>query len=164
MTSFQGNMLMLPTGQVLFTDQSDTVELYTPAGVPDDAWRPTITSYPLVILAGETYTLTGTQFNGLSQASMYGDDSTNATNYPLVRLTSLSSGHVFYARTFGHSTMAVATGATPTSTHFKLNGFEFGANLLEVVTNGIPSFPVTVVITKPLLRHGTPTTLVDRTQ
>jgi hypothetical protein len=154
---------MLPTGQVLFTDQSNTVELYTPAGVPDDAWRPTITSYPLVILPGAPCPIEGTQFNGLSQASMYGDDSTNATNYPLVRVTSLSSGHVFYARTFDHSTMAVATGATPTSTHFKLDGFELGAALLEVVANGIPSFPVTVLIVKPALRHGTPTTTVERT-
>jgi hypothetical protein len=161
-TSFQGNMLMLPTGQVLFTDQSTVVEVYTPAGVPDEAWRPTIASCPRMLRPGEVYEIGGTQFNGLSQASMYGDDSTNATNYPLVRLTSLSSGHVFYARTFGHSTMAVATGATPTSTHFTLTEhYEIGDCLLEVVVNGIPSLPLTVTISKPVRRHGTPTRIVD---
>ena len=144
-SSFEGNMLVLPTGQVLFTDQSSDLELYTPAGAPNDAWRPTITAYPTALLPGRTYVIEGTQFNGLSQACMYGDDSSNATNYPLVRLTSIDTGHVFYARTFGHSTMAVATGTTPTSTHFVVPAtLEDGIFQLEVVANGIASFPVLV--------------------
>src|SRR6185436_20333879 len=143
---FQGNMLVLPTGQVLFTDQSSDVEIYTPLGSPDDAWRPTITACPTSIAAGREYVIEGTQFNGLSQGSIYGDDSANATNYPLVRLTSVITGHVFYARTFGHSTMAVATGATPTSTHFHVpETLEDGVYDLEVVANGIASLPVRLV-------------------
>ena len=148
-TSFQGNMLMLPSGQVLFTDQSSDVELYTPVGTFDEAWRPTIASFPPVLVPGTVHVISGTQFNGLSEASMYGDDSTNATNYPLVRLTSTHTGHVYYARTFGHSTMGVATGATPTSTNFVLpRPFELGTFDLEVVANGIPSLPVQVLVTK----------------
>jgi hypothetical protein len=58
--------------------------------------------------------------------------------------------------------MAVATGATPTSTHFTLTEhYEIGDCLLEVVVNGIPSQPLTVTISKPVRRHGTPTTIVD---
>jgi len=143
--SFVNTMLILPTGEVLMTDFSSDVELYTPAGAPDNAWRPTITSFPGQIAPGASYAITGTQFNGLSQATGYGDDSTNATNYPLVRLTNTLSGHVFYARTFGHSTMAVATGALPTSTHFQAPAnLESGTYTLEVVTNGIASLPVSV--------------------
>ena len=163
---FQGNMLILPTGQVLFTDQSSDVEIYTPAGAPDDAWRPTISAYPTQIVPGATYVIEGTQFNGLSQATAYGDDSTNATNYPLVRLTSQRSGHVFYARTFGHSTMAVATGASATSTNFTApNDIGTGPFWLEVVTNGIASFPVPVErSSKARVGPGAPGVTIVRTR
>jgi hypothetical protein len=145
-SSFQGNMLVLPTGQVLFTDQSSDLEIYTPAGAPNNAWRPTITAYPTALVPGVIYVIEGTQFNGLSQACFYGDDSSNATNYPLVRLTRIDTGQVSFARTFGHSTMAVATGTTPTSTHFRVPvTLEEGFYRLEVVANGIASLPVTVM-------------------
>jgi hypothetical protein len=163
-SSYQGNMLMLPTGQVLFTDHSNDIQVYTPAGGPDDAWRPTITTYPSEIAPGKTYVLAGTQFNGLSQGSMYGDDSANATNYPLVRLTSDSTAQVRYARTFGHSTMAVATGALPTSTNFTVpSGLAPDTYALEVVTNGIASFPVQVRYSiRHLANPGAPTSAPPR--
>ena len=149
-SSYMCSMLLLPTGQVLMTDQSGDVEIYTPSGEPKDAWRPTIRSYPTTILPGETYKITGTQFNGLSQGSAYGDECTNATNYPLVRLTSLRTGHVAYARTFGHDTMAVATGRAPTTTQFTVpKTLESGMHALEVVANGIVSLPVQVVRGRP---------------
>jgi len=62
--------------------------------------------------------ISGTQFNGLSQAAAFGDEVETATNYPLVRITNNSTGHVFYTRTHDHSTMGVATGNTPVSTNF----------------------------------------------
>ena len=68
--------------------------------------------------AGSTYTISGTQFNGLTQGAAYGDDWQSATNYPLVRITNTATGHVFYARTHDHSSMGVATGSTPVHTHF----------------------------------------------
>ena len=99
-------LLLLPTGQVLCNS-----EIYTPTGSPNPAWAPTIATAPSVVQPGFGYTLTGTQFNGLSQAVAFGDDYQGATNYPLVRITNVATGHVFYCRTFNHSTMAVATGA-----------------------------------------------------
>ena len=112
--SFEMRLLLLPTGQVLFTDSNfDGVEIYTPAGTPNSSWAPTIATFPAQISrGGANYPLTGTQFNGLSQAVGYGDDYQAATNYPLLRITNNSSEHVVYARTRGHSTMAVATGNT----------------------------------------------------
>jgi len=43
-TTYDGRMLPLPTGEVLYANQ--TIELYTPDGSPDPLWRPTITSSP----------------------------------------------------------------------------------------------------------------------
>lgn len=146
--SYVGNFLLLPNGQVLFTDFSSDVEIYTPANnVPDDAWRPTISACPSGVLRGQTYQIAGTQFNGLSNGSAYGDDSTNNTNYPLVRITNNATGHVRYCKTHDHSSMGVATGSLPVSTSFDVpSNIELGPSVVEVVCNGIasPSRNITV--------------------
>lgn len=146
-SSYEGRMLTLPNGQVIYTDGSKDVEIYTPIGSPDPAWAPTITSAPSSVIRGMTYQVKGTQFNGLSQAEGYGDDSAAATNYPIVRITNQATGHVFYARTHNHSSMGVATGTRTVSTQFDVpSGAETGASNLEVVANGIASVPVTVTV------------------
>ena len=146
-SSFNIFLLLLPTGQVLSIDDSPDVEFYTATGAPSASWAPTITSAPTTVVRGTTYRLEGTQLNGLSQAVAYGDDYQGATNYPLVRITSDATGHVFYGRTHDHSTMGVATGATPVSTLFEAPGeAEVGASALVVVANGVPSAPVAVTI------------------
>jgi hypothetical protein len=143
--TFEMRMLLLPSGHVLFTDTTGDVEIYTPSGTYQSAWQPTITSAPTNPGQGESYTISGTQFNGLSQASAYGDDATMATNYPLVRIVNNGTGHVFYARTHDHSTMGVATGSSIVSTTFDVpTGIETGASQLFVVANGIPSAPFSV--------------------
>lgn len=139
-------LLVLPTGQVLLTDWSHSgVYIYTPAGSPQASWRPVITSVPATLFPGSSYSISGLQFNGLTQGSAYGDESQNATNYPLVRITNTASGHVFYARTHDHSTMAIATGSSAVSTQFNVPASaEIGPSTLTVVANGIPSVPVSV--------------------
>ncbi|HEX8817619.1 MAG TPA: hypothetical protein VF753_19160, partial [Terriglobales bacterium] len=108
---------------------------------------PTIASVPHTLKPGSSYLISGTQFNGLSQGAMYGDDDQTATNYPLVRITNKASGNVFYATTHDHSTMAVATGDKQVSTHFDVpENIETGPSRLVVVTNGIPSEPVSVTV------------------
>jgi uncharacterized protein (TIGR03437 family) len=135
-------VLVLPSGQILFADYLSSIDIYTPAGSPDPAWAPTITAAPSLIQAGATYAISGTQFNGLSQAVGFGDDFQAATNYPLVRITNSASGHVFYCRTHGHSTMAVATSNTEVSTNFDVPAsVESGPSNLVVVANGIASNP-----------------------
>ena len=54
--SFAGRMLLLPTGQVLFTDGSRDVEVYTASGSFDPAWAPTINQVPESVQPGQTYT------------------------------------------------------------------------------------------------------------
>lgn len=139
-----GVPLLLPTGQIMMTAAS-TVALYTPTGSPSPNWAPTIASFPGSISSGHTYKVSGTQFNGLSQAMAFGDENQNATNYPLVRITNAATGDVFYARTHDHSTMGVATGSKMVWTYFDVPaGIEKGSSTLVVVANGIASKPVTV--------------------
>ena len=140
--SYVGHLLVLPSGQIMFTDFTTGVEILTPTGTYQTAWQPTITTYTKNVAPGNTYSITGTQFNGLTQGAAYGDDFQDATNYPLVQLVNNSTGDVFYAKTHGHSTMAVATGSTPVSTNFDVpTDMEAGACKLYVIANGIPSAP-----------------------
>jgi len=144
--SYGGPPLLLPTGQVMVLGYS-SVALYTPTGQPQAGWLPTIATVSKTLTRGQTYKTSGTQFNGFGQAMSYGDESQNATNYPLVRITHNATGDVFYARTHDHSTMGVATGSVPVSTNFDVPAkMETGASALVVVANGIASKPVTVTI------------------
>ncbi len=139
------SVLPLPNGQVLVT--GGVTQLYSGSGTANPAWAPTITLGPATLTRGSTYTISGTQFNGLSQAAAVGDELNAATNYPLVRLTNKASGHVFYARTHDHSSMGVATGSTIVSTMFNVPaGTETGASTLSVVANGIAAVPVSVTV------------------
>jgi len=142
LTSYNISLLVLPTGQVLETSNTNDIEIYTPASLkPDNSWRPIIVSAPSTVKAGHSYTLSGIRLNGMSQATMFGDELQNATNYPLVRITNLATKHVFYSRTHDHSTMAVASN-DKASTHFDVPlDQESGPSKLEVVANGIASAP-----------------------
>jgi hypothetical protein len=138
-----GALMVLPTGEILVGGSS----VYQSTGSYDPAWAPTITAFPATVTRGSSYQISGTQFNGLSQANAFGDEDETQTNYPLVRITNTSTGHVFYARTHDHSTMGVATGAAIVSTNFDVSSStETGASTLVVVANGIPSAPVSVTV------------------
>ena len=144
--SFVGRLMVLPTGEVLFTDGSSDVEIYRPRGRANKAWKPVVTDTPTQIKQGQRFRLTGKRLNGMSQASVYGDDSSSATNYPLVRITNNATGRVTYARTYGFSSMAVAN-SNKAHTQVKIsNKTPTGASTLEVVANGIASDPVAITI------------------
>jgi hypothetical protein len=149
-----GRMLVLPTGQILYT-QGGAVKgvpelwFYTSAGKYQASWRPTIApnGYPTTVNIGGTYSVIGTQFNGLSQGAAYGDEAQSATNYPLVRIMNNITKHQFFARTHTFSTMGVATGAENVSTEFDvLPGTEIGASTMVVIANGIPSATVEITV------------------
>lgn len=141
---FQGHLLLLPTGQIMYTDYSTDVEIFTPTGDNYD-WVPSA-RVPSLISRGSSFVLGGFKFNGLSQGTSYGDDLSNATNYPIVRITNTSTGHVFYCRTHDHSTMAVADPGHAT-THVDIPAnMETGRSSLEVVANGIPSKKYKIII------------------
>jgi hypothetical protein len=127
------------------------VYIYTPSGTYTAASQPTITSVSGTLQQGSTSNpLSGTQLNGISQGSSYGDDSTNFTNYPIVRIQNVATGHVFYCKTHNHSTMGVQTGSTVVSTQFDVPaGTETGPSNLFVVANGIPSAAQAVNVVAP---------------
>jgi hypothetical protein len=158
--TYVGRMLLLPTGEVLYAREDDSsFYVYGDYGSPNDLWRPVISTCPATVGAGTTIHVSGSLFNGFSQAVGYGDDSTSATNYPLVRIENRQTGHVRYCRTFNHTTtdargnmiasMGVATGAGLITTNVQIPAnIEAGESDLFVVANGIPSLPFQVNIVR----------------
>jgi len=145
-SSYNFRMLVLPNGQILQTDGTNDVEIYTHGGHAQASWAPTISKVASSLTRGTTYQLSGVHLNGFSQGAAYGDDAQAATNYPLVRITNAATGHVFYARTHDFSSMAVASPAT-VSTSFDVPAtMETGKSSLVVTTNGIPSAPTAVTV------------------
>jgi hypothetical protein len=143
-----GRMLMLPNGQVMYTAYSTTVALYTPSGGPDPVWVPTITGCPSSVRRGRAYTLSGRQLNGLTQCVYYGNDATQATNYPIVRLESTISSDIYYCRTSGYSTMGLQTGTIIHTCNFTVPAsVPVGSYCLRVIANGISSACHTVGVT-----------------
>src|SRR5208283_5279614 len=145
-SSYYGHMLVLPTGQVLLTDFSNDVEIYTSSGSPYPGIAPSALLTSVALHKGSTLTLFGNRFNGASQANAYGDDFQDATNYPLVRITNKSTGQVTYCRTHDHNTMAVGYPG-PAYTHVDIpSTTPTGASTLEVVANGIASQKYQIVV------------------
>ena len=144
------NFLVLPNGQILVDFGFDQFLFYTPTGSPDPSWAPVISTSPSSAYPGTTYTISGTQLNGLTQGAYYGDDFQMATNYPIVQITNSATGHVFYGRTFNVSNRSVAPGASVSTDFTVPANIEKGASSLVVIANGIPSTPVPIGIAVPV--------------
>jgi hypothetical protein len=131
------NMLCLPNGQILYSQQgSSQYYVYTP-GSQLAANRPVITNISQHL--DGTFTLSGNQINGWSEGAGYGDDWQMNTNYPIVRLTNGSS--VYYARTYNWSSTGILAGAQ--TTEFSLPaGLPPATYQLQVIANGIASDPL----------------------
>ena len=137
--SYMTNMLMLPDGSVLYSTQNDNkYYVYTPGGTPLAAGKPTVNN--VYTDHCDTFTATGTLFNGISEGASYGDDWQMATNYPIVRLSRHDS--VFYASTYNWNSTGLMRGTAPDTTQFVLPlGLDPGTYQLQVVANGIASDP-----------------------
>ena len=147
-TSNYCNALVLPTGQVLVDERNgpQSLEVYNDGGAPLAAWRPTISAVHTSLVVGTTYALRGNQLSGLDQGSYFGDDLTNATNYPLVQVTNARTHQVTYARTFGFSSTSIAPGVSATTRFVIPASADDGASTLRVIANGIASAPRNVTI------------------
>ncbi len=145
-SSFVGHLMILPTGQIMFTDFSGLVEVYNPAGGVVAGVAATILVSSTNLNSGSTNNLLyGYQLNGLSGNNAYGDDYQGETNYPLVRLTSVADGSVHYAFTHDDSTHSIAPG-TFGSTHFDLPALAAGQYDMVSVANGIASNSIRVTV------------------
>ncbi len=141
----QPSLLLLPTGDVML----DLNYIYKSTGTYQSAWQPVITDFRFSnsVNPGGVYKISGMQFTGLSQANAYGDEFQIGGNFPLVRITNNTTGHVTYAKTHDFSTFGVATGSETVSTMFDVpTNIETGASQLEVVANGIPSQPIPITV------------------
>jgi hypothetical protein len=145
-SSYVGGFVELPTGQILFTDFSTTVEVYTPAGTACAGCAPTITSVKPTLTHGSVNNkISGTQFNGMSQGATYGDDNQMDTNWPIIRIVD-SAGSVVYCKSHNW-TPGVQTGSKVVSAEFDIpSTIATGSATIYVVVNGIPSTgtPVTI--------------------
>ncbi|HLY05768.1 MAG TPA: hypothetical protein VKR31_08480 [Rhizomicrobium sp.] len=147
--SFTNNMLLLPTGQVLWDDSqfSTEVAVYTPKGKPKAAWLPVVSSVKSSLKVGSTgNAISGTNFNGFTLGGFYGDDAQAATNYPIVRITNNATSDVCYARSYNFSTMGVWTSGTTNATFDVPKSCETGASSLQVIVNGIASSGTAVTL------------------
>lgn len=131
-------LMLLPSGQILFSNWAHQLELYNPVPGAVIGAAPTLYSSQLVLYSGtKNNVLLGKQLNGLSQANFYGDDYQGATNYPLVQLTDLT-GHVWFAPTHSDSYNGIAPG-TISTTQFDIPAIPPGPYLLSVISNGLRS-------------------------
>jgi hypothetical protein len=148
--SYEMNFLVLPTGEILAVETDfANVEIFPAACCAAKSWKPTITSFPSAIIDGNGYTISGTQFNGLTSGAAVGDDDQAYTNYPIVRVTNTATKAITYCSTYDWSSSGVATGDTIVSTLFTCAAPP-GPSSLEVVANGIASAPVSITISEDL--------------
>jgi hypothetical protein len=147
-SSYNINLLLLPTGEILETDFSGDVEIYAEAAARPCAQqgRPVLADADdLAVLArGRSYDFSGLQLHGLSSGVSYGDDAQAATNYPIVRITNRKTGHVGFGRTHGFSSFSIAPGAWSKATLDVPETLESGDSDLVVIANGIASAPTRV--------------------
>jgi hypothetical protein len=141
---FITTMLDLPDGTVLYCDQGATrYYVYTPAGAPLAAGKPTINR--ITPTSCTSYRIIGTLFNGITEGAAYGDDWQMATNYPIVRMS--SGTNVYYARTYNWNSTGVQRGAALDTAQFDLPaGLPVGSYSVVVTANGISSNPRTMTI------------------
>ena len=96
-------------------------------------WQPQIASATTTLESGSSLTLTGSRFQGISQASG-GTSQDSSSNYPIVQLRALDSGQTAFLP------VDSATGWSDTSfTSTPVSGFPFGPAIVTVFSNGIPS-------------------------
>jgi len=135
---FRSTMLDLPDGNVLYSQLGmNQYFVYTPAGMPLIVGQPTINSVTKINC--DTFFVTGTLFNGISEGAAYGDDWQMATNYPIVRLMAADST-VYYARTYNWNRTGIATDTLYDTSFFTLPmGLPTGKYSLVVSANGNPS-------------------------
>ena len=146
--SFEGRMLVLPTGQILWSDTyGGNVEIYTPKGSPNASWRPTITTVPATLARGHgNNALTGTRLHGVSNGAAYGDDVQTASNYPLVRITNTATGHMCFAYVHDHTTTHTLFDMPSATSPAWMLQCATGAGKLQVIVNGIASTAVAVTV------------------
>ena len=141
-------MLVLPTGNVLFTDGNQqlgsTLYVFQMDTGALASGQPAISKVQWN--TDGSLHVTGTLFDGASEGAAYGDNQQMATDFPLVRFT--SGGSVYYGRTYNWSSASIQTVGRVMTTEVTVPpvilDFLPGASWsLQVVANGNASVGVT---------------------
>lgn len=139
-------LTQLPDGRALAAagDLNGTLTGVSAVGDPglgfNTAWRPQITSAVSPFYPTDGLSLSGSGFQGISEASGGVGHASSATDYPLVRLQSLGNNHSTWLK----------PGTDWTSTTFQsasLSSFSYGYALATLFANGIPSVSYIVRVT-----------------
>jgi hypothetical protein len=167
--SFQGRMLVLPTGQVLWDagENANCTSVYTSNTTvdPNPVMRPpphigTVNGItpgnPIPLTQGSTNnTLTGSMFRGVSQGASYGDDAQSATDFPIVMITNNTSGNRCFGRTHNWAVHVSAQfdippAVTPAAgwalVQHPCDTAGGGASTLVVIVNGKQSNSIAVTV------------------
>ncbi|MGH7973549.1 MAG: LamG-like jellyroll fold domain-containing protein, partial [Limisphaerales bacterium] len=109
--------------------------------------------------------VTGTQFNGISQGAVEGDDEQNDSNYPIAMFTD-ANANVYYGRTYNWSSTGVMTGTNVVSTEVAVPLLVQEAldnYSLRIVANGNASDPMNVTIPSTAIKPMPPVISVQPT-
>ncbi|MGA7224008.1 MAG: kelch repeat-containing protein [Candidatus Acidiferrales bacterium] len=148
--SYPTRMLILPTGQLLFSDSSSQLWVYTSDDQANPFLRPIITDVHYI--GQGKFRLKGLQLDGQSSGAAYGDDDQMDSNYPIVRMVD-SHGNVLYARTSNWSKVAVGDDGFETVDFTPNPEVTPGNYVLFVSGAGISSFPFLVDIRSEEVNH-----------
>ncbi|MGF6920143.1 hypothetical protein [Paraburkholderia sp. 40] len=148
--AFITRLLVLPNGQILFSDSSRQLWVYSPDGAPQRSWVPVFSN--VKYSGAGVFTLHGVRMNGQSAGSSYGDDVESDENYPIVRLQD-AAGHVYYGRTTNWAKTGVGQGANEETVDFTLKTGMVPGNYSIIVSGaGISSTPRCVTITSDQIK------------
>src|SRR5882762_2618131 len=106
-SSFHQNFMLLPTGEVLLTDFSNDIEMYRPT-----VTTPVAAAVPVISTISATTLVHGGTF------------------------TMTANNHVFYCRTFNHSTRAIGPSVSGTTSFTVPSTTETGAARVQLIANG----------------------------
>jgi hypothetical protein len=138
-SSYEGRLMILPTGQALWSSDVGDVEIYTPAGKPAKNAIPKIKHVAKTLSVGSTNNAaSGFGFNGLTFGGYYGDDAQMSTNRPIFRITNNATGHVCYANSHDYAT-GISDGSLTNAQFDVPASCETGASKIAVTVNGIAS-------------------------
>jgi hypothetical protein len=132
---------LLPNGKVLVAGGSSdnsigltSAELYDIGlGFMRPSWQPQITTATSPLVLGSSLMLTGSRFQGISQASG-GNFQDSSTNYPVVQLRDIDNSQVAFL-----PVDPIAGWSDTSFTSTPVNNFPPGPALMTVFTNGIPA-------------------------